>query len=105
MKYFVVEPLTVETQQGCVTLPAGKVLELNRNQAAKILRKIEMIPPTNGGRDLPHHCLFYGGWCSEKLHSSTYPSGCVRNACDHYHASQDATQTINEQQGKLAPAP
>jgi hypothetical protein len=36
MKYFVVEPFTIETQQGVVTLPAGKVLELSQDQAARL---------------------------------------------------------------------
>jgi hypothetical protein len=97
MKYFVVEPFTLETQQGCVTLPAGKALELTRKQAAQMGCKIKMIRPVNGGRDLTHYCLFYGGWCSEKLPGRNYHTGCVSNACEHFQASQNDPQIKNDQ--------
>jgi len=40
MKYFVVEPFTLETQQGAATFPAGKILELTENQAARLGGKV-----------------------------------------------------------------
>lgn len=40
MKYFVVEPFTIETQQGSATLPVGKVLELSQDQAARLGGKV-----------------------------------------------------------------
>lgn len=40
MKYFVVEPFTLETSQGKVTLPAGKILELSQEQAARLAGKV-----------------------------------------------------------------
>lgn len=76
MKYLVVEQLSLETSQGKVTFPAGKILELSLEQAARLMGKIELIPPPNGGRDLPHYCTPAACWCSEKLPAANYPAGC-----------------------------
>lgn len=76
MKYFVVEPFTLETSQGKVTLPAGKILELSQEQAARLAAKIGMMPPPNGGRDLPHYCEPGGSWCSSKLPPELNPTVC-----------------------------
>ena len=40
MKYFVVEPFTLETVTGAVTLLAGKILELSPDQAARLADKV-----------------------------------------------------------------
>jgi hypothetical protein len=85
MKYFVVTPFVLETPQGTATLPAGQVLELSRDQAARLADKVELLPPPNGGRDLPQYCPSYGGWCSEKLPGNNYPAGCTK--CDSYQAA------------------
>lgn len=41
MKYFVVEPFTIETSQETVTLAPGNILELSEEQAARLGRKIK----------------------------------------------------------------
>jgi hypothetical protein len=41
MKYFIVEPFTIETPQGTVKLAAGKILELSEEQAARLGDKIK----------------------------------------------------------------
>lgn len=46
MKYFVVEPFTIETQQGSTALPAGKVLELSQDQAARLGGKVRPADET-----------------------------------------------------------
>lgn len=92
MKYFVVEPLTLETSQGKVTLPAGKILELSQDQAARLANKVKPLPiPVrvrpplpNGGRDLPNYCPPGDCWCSEKLPGKNYTAGCIRTKCEHH---------------------
>ena len=86
MKYFVVEPFTIETQQGTATLLIGKILELSQDQAARLGGKVKQMHP-NGGRDLPHYCEPGGCWCSEKLPGSNYPAGCIRSNCEYHQAA------------------
>lgn len=76
MKYFVIEPFTLETPQGSATLPAGKILELSLDQAARLKGKVELLIE---GRDLPHWCSQSESWCSAKLTGS-----CVRPECEYY---------------------
>lgn len=82
MKYFVIEPFTIETQQGSVTLPAGKVLELSLDQSARLVGKVELLLHPNGGRDLSHYCERGACWCSAKLPGSYYPAECVSINCE-----------------------
>lgn len=49
MKYFVCEPFMVDTSQGKVTVPAGKILELSEDQAARLGGKIR--PADDGAFD------------------------------------------------------
>lgn len=88
MKYIVVEPFTLETSQGTVTLPTGKVLELSRDQTARLAGKVELMPHPNGGRDLPHYCEPAACHCSSKLPDSSYPAECLRFNCEHYQTTQ-----------------
>ena len=76
MKYFVVEPFTLETQQGTATLSAGQVLELSQDQAARLGVKVELIPPANDGRDLEHYCKDQAAWCSSRLPAHMNPTPC-----------------------------
>lgn len=55
MKYLVCEAFSVETQQGKATVPAGKVLELSEDQAARLGGKVRPAnetpaPPVPFGR-------------------------------------------------------
>ena len=77
MKYFVVEPFTIETQQGSVNLPAGKILELLQDQAARLGGKVKQMHP-NGGRDLQHYCTAGQTWCSSKLPEHLNPTTCQK---------------------------
>lgn len=86
MKYFVVEPFVLETPQGTATLPAGQVLELSKDQAARLGGKVKLIHP-NGGRDLPYYCPEGGCHCSAKLPDADYPAECIRIKCDSYQAA------------------
>ena len=47
MKYFVIEPFTAETQQGEVTIPVGKILELSQDQALRLNGKICLADESN----------------------------------------------------------
>jgi len=47
MKYFVVEPFTLETSQGKIPLPAGKILELSQDQAARLSGKVCLADECN----------------------------------------------------------
>jgi len=76
MKYLVVEPFTLETSQGKVILPAGKILELSLEQAARLMGKIELIQLPNGGRDLPQYCENGDCWCSSKFPPELNPTTC-----------------------------
>jgi len=84
MKYFVVAPFSFESVTGYVTIPAGKILELSADQAARLTGKIEVIAPPNGGRDLSHYCAPGQAWCSAKLTGQNYPAGCLRISCEYY---------------------
>lgn len=87
MKYFVVAPFSFESVTGYVTIPAGKVLELSIDQAARLTGKIEVIAPPNGGRDLSHYCTPAACWCSQKLPAANYPAGCSK--CEYFHTTGD----------------
>lgn len=100
MKYLVVEPFTIGTSQGTVTLPAGKLLALSQDQAARLAGKVELILPPNGGRDLSHFCEPGSCWCSAKLPSKNFPAGCIRINCKHHLGTGDHLQGY-ERGGKI----
>ena len=75
MKFFVVEPFTIETQQGTATLSIGKILELSQDQAARLGGKVKQMHP-NGGHDLQHYCSTGQAWCSSKLPAHLNPTAC-----------------------------
>ncbi len=102
MTYLVAKPFTIETPQGSVTLPTGKVLELSEDQAAQLGNKVRLAEGEN--KQLPHYCEPGDCCCSEKLPCSNYPAGCARINCEHHHALQEAAQAVIEAQGILRPA-
>lgn len=82
MKYFVTEPFSIETPRGIVSLPAGKVLELSQDQAARLGSKVRLTVGDN--KHLPHYCTPGDCWCSAKFTGSNYPAECIKIGCGHY---------------------
>jgi len=82
MTYLVIEPFTIETPQGSITLPAGKVLKLSEDQATRMGGRVRLVVGEN--KHLPHYCEHGDCWCSEKLPGSNYPAGCIRIGCEHF---------------------
>jgi len=78
MKYIVTEPITLETVTGSVTLPAGKILELSQDQAARLAGKVSRQPDT-----VTAFCSSYDGHCSVKV-TGVYPDDCIKIGCEHY---------------------
>ena len=90
----VIQPIT--TIKG--TTPAGTIIEIPDHLLDKLMGKVEAI---GDPKLFPHYCIPADCHCSAKLPEADYPAGCIRISCSVYHASQNALQTTNEQQGRL----
>jgi hypothetical protein len=89
MNYSVVEAFSLETSQGMVTLPFGKVLELSKVQALRLIGKVELLPLPNGGRNLSHYCAHGDCWCSAKSPHADFPAECLRINCEYYQPKEN----------------
>lgn len=80
----------------------GSIIEVPDDALSKLAGYVQVIQPTTRDpKTFPHYCKPSDSWCSGKLPGREYPKDCINHHCEYYHASQDATQGLNDTQGTL----
>lgn len=87
MKYRTLEPLTLKTERGLVSIPVGKIISLTETQAAKLGRRIIPDDATNrtwaAGWPYRCQCGTPTGWRTD---------GAPRCPSCEFDRTQDRTQ-------------